>query len=210
VRPTLPESSQPVPTLKSMNLFQNLPYHFFNNHFSIIVPSTLKLSKWCLLSDFPTNMFICSMPATCHVHPILRTSSHTADTKDLFYLLLFLSSKINHFSACTGLKWLQRSLSHLSWSSCSLYSMLFVTCLHPFYFHMFVLLCVHSGLMFSAMLYTLVSLCLSPRWCSGQCFCHWTQASWVQTRPRGWIFKGDKNPQHTFLRMRSKAGGSMS
>jgi hypothetical protein len=25
-----------------------------------------------------------------------------------------------------------------------------------------------------------------------------------------WIFKGDKNPQHTFLRMGSKAGGLMS
>jgi hypothetical protein len=132
------------------------------------------------------------MSTTCHVHPIVRTSSPTADTKDLVYFLIFLSSKINHFSACTGLKWLQRSLSHLSCSSCTLYSMLFVTCLHPFYFHIFVLLCVHSGLMFSAMLYTLVSLCLSPRWCSDQCFCHWTQASWVQTRPRGWIFKGDK------------------
>jgi hypothetical protein len=27
----------------------------------------------------------------------------------------------------------------------------------------------------------------------------------VQTRLRQWIFKGDKNPQHTFLRMGSKA-----
>jgi hypothetical protein len=28
--------------------------------------------------------------------------------------------------------------------------------------------------------------------------------------PRGWIFKGDKNPQYTFLRMGSKAGGPMT
>jgi hypothetical protein len=32
----------------------------------------------------------------------------------------------------------------------------------------------------------------------------------VQTRPRRWIFKGDKNPQHTFLRIGNKAGGLMS
>jgi hypothetical protein len=29
----------------------------------------------------------------------------------------------------------------------------------------------------------------------------------VQIQPRRLIFKGDKNPQHTFLRMGSKAGG---
>jgi hypothetical protein len=29
----------------------------------------------------------------------------------------------------------------------------------------------------------------------------------VRTRPRRWIFKGDKNPQHIFLRMGSKARG---
>jgi hypothetical protein len=39
----------------------------------------------------------------------------------------------------------------------------------------------------------------SPRWCSGQCACHWIQRSRVRTRPRRWIFKGVKNPQHTFL-----------
>jgi hypothetical protein len=32
----------------------------------------------------------------------------------------------------------------------------------------------------------------------------------VQTRPGRWIFKGDKNQQHTFLWMESKAGGPMS
>jgi hypothetical protein len=37
-----------------------------------------------------------------------------------------------------------------------------------------------------------------------------TQRSRVQTRPWRWIFKGDKNPQHIFLRMGSKDGGPMS
>jgi hypothetical protein len=32
----------------------------------------------------------------------------------------------------------------------------------------------------------------------------------VQTRPRRWIFKGDKNSQHTFLQMGSKEGGPIS
>jgi hypothetical protein len=32
----------------------------------------------------------------------------------------------------------------------------------------------------------------------------------VKTRPRRWILKGDKSPQHTLLRMVSKAGGPMS
>jgi hypothetical protein len=40
--------------------------------------------------------------------------------------------------------------------------------------------------------------------------CHWIQGSRVQTQPRRWIFKDGKNPQHTFLRMGSKAGGTMS
>jgi hypothetical protein len=40
--------------------------------------------------------------------------------------------------------------------------------------------------------------------------CHWSQRSRVQTWPRIWIYKGDKNPQHSFLRMGSKAGCLMS
>jgi hypothetical protein len=40
--------------------------------------------------------------------------------------------------------------------------------------------------------------------------CHWTQGLLVQTWPMQWIFKGEKNLQHTFLRMGSKAGGIMS
>jgi hypothetical protein len=35
---------------------------------------------------------------------------------------------------------------------------------------------------------------------------HWIQTLRVRTRPRRWIFKGDKNRQHTFLRKGSKAG----
>jgi hypothetical protein len=38
---------------------------------------------------------------------------------------------------------------------------------------------------------------------------HWTQGWWVQTRRRRWIFKSDKNPQHTFFRMRNKARGML-
>jgi hypothetical protein len=37
-----------------------------------------------------------------------------------------------------------------------------------------------------------------------KCAYHWTQGSRVQTRPRWWIFKGDKNPQYAFLRMKVK------
>jgi hypothetical protein len=33
---------------------------------------------------------------------------------------------------------------------------------------------------------------------------------WFKPDRVGWIFKGDKNPQHTFLRMENKAGGPMS
>jgi hypothetical protein len=50
----------------------------------------------------------------------------------------------------------------------------------------------------------------SRRWCSCQCVSRWTQESRLQTRPRRWTFKGDKNPQHTFLRTGSKAEGPMS
>jgi hypothetical protein len=32
----------------------------------------------------------------------------------------------------------------------------------------------------------------------------------IQTQPKQRIFKGDRNPQHTFLQMGSKAGGPMS
>jgi hypothetical protein len=39
----------------------------------------------------------------------------------------------------------------------------------------------------------------SRRWCP------WTQDSWVQTRPRRWIFQGDKNPQHDSVWRGSKA-----
>jgi hypothetical protein len=49
-----------------------------------------------------------------------------------------------------------------------------------------------------------------PHWCSGYCACHWTQEPRVQTQPRWWIFKGNKNLQHTFLQMRSKVRGPMS
>jgi hypothetical protein len=31
----------------------------------------------------------------------------------------------------------------------------------------------------------------------------------VQTRPKLWIFKGDTNPQHTFLLMGNKTGDPM-
>jgi hypothetical protein len=49
-----------------------------------------------------------------------------------------------------------------------------------------------------------------PPWCNGWCACHWTQGSQVQTPLRQWVFKGNKNLQHSFLRRGSKAGGTMS
>jgi hypothetical protein len=48
-----------------------------------------------------------------------------------------------------------------------------------------------------------------PCWSSGYCACCWTQGTRVRTRPRRWICKGDRNPQPTFFRMGSKAGGPM-
>jgi hypothetical protein len=36
------------------------------------------------------------------------------------------------------------------------------------------------------------------------------KGSEFKTRPRRWIFNGDKYPQHIFLRMGRKAGGPMS
>jgi hypothetical protein len=45
---------------------------------------------------------------------------------------------------------------------------------------------------------------------SGWCACHWTQGSRVQNPAEATDFKCDKNPQHTFLRMGSKAGDPMS
>jgi hypothetical protein len=46
-----------------------------------------------------------------------------------------------------------------------------------------------------------------PRWCNGWRAC---QVLRVQARPSQWVVKGDKNPQHDFLRMGSEAGGPMS
>jgi hypothetical protein len=40
---------------------------------------------------------------------------------------------------------------------------------------------------------------LSPMWCNGQYARHWTQGSRVQSRPRRWVSKDDKNTQHTFF-----------
>jgi hypothetical protein len=60
--------------------------------------------------------------------------------------------------------------------------------------------------------YKMVLLCLlmSPWWRSDYNAYYWTQTLRVRTRPRRWILKDDKNPQHTFLRMGSKAGGPLS
>jgi hypothetical protein len=44
-----------------------------------------------------------------------------------------------------------------------------------------------------------------PWWSSRYLACYLTHRLGVRTRPRRWIFKGDKNPQHTFLGMGSKA-----
>jgi hypothetical protein len=48
------------------------------------------------------------------------------------------------------------------------------------------------------------------RWCASQRTCHPTQGSRVKTRLRAMDFKGNKNPQHAFLRRESKAVGTMS
>jgi hypothetical protein len=47
---------------------------------------------------------------------------------------------------------------------------------------------------------------MSPRWCSGQCACHWTQRSRVRTRPRRWILRAIKIHSTPSSRMGSKAG----
>jgi hypothetical protein len=42
------------------------------------------------------------------------------------------------------------------------------------------------------------------RWSSGYHTSHWTQGLRVRTRPRSVGFKGNKNPQHAFLRRGNK------
>jgi len=63
------KSSASLPVLNRINPVHDFPSHFLKMRFNIIIPPTLKYSKWSLHLGFPTKtlyaLLLSSMPATC-------------------------------------------------------------------------------------------------------------------------------------------------